>query len=1060
VKNRLLEILNAETSPLRDLSLKDACDGASTAQLLDACATLDSAWRHEENLYRRVRTLLFLSSMQRFSLPASCGLPAQGTMPSQAVELLNQRRFADSIDCCLAHQLRDGPSEALGSILAAAYRALAFDTLAQQVRNSVQSVAGNRWMFEHSDGRTHPHAVRPELLQGSRLIESTPVRMDFSHSAWSDIFFLAMDAPEAARVLNVSIDLAVRRPTGNGETPTPPPSPPIEVTLAVIDSPCVRLISVDLGGLAELTTIPHVFDFAADHLGLLRAGLVAGGLVPPGLEGQHGSLAPLLQSLLGPGRGLQLSTHVHGIPKGSRLAVSTNLLAGIIAAVMRATGQTDALCGPLTEDERRLICARAILGEWLGGSGGGWQDSGGLWPGIKLITGALAVPGDPEWGVSRGRLLPQHRLLGKDDCPADIAEQLSASLVLAHGGLAQDVGPVLELVTEKYLLREPVPTAARQVAGRLFEQITEALACGDIAAIGQATHQTYHEPLQAIIPWAANAYTEAVIEQLSEHFGQDFWGFWMLGGMAGGGMGFLFDPAVKARAQQVTLDVLTAAAAAMQYEQPFAMKPVVYDFAVNTRGSWARLEKSAGPAQDTRQSPTPPSTPSQGLDEVLAGLSFDREAHDALRVSLRGGHIGLAKNRLPPDTVVTDVEPGDVDLQQQITPAHRARGAEALSRGEVAVVTLAGGLGSRWTRGAGVVKALNPFWPRDGAWRSFLDVHRAKCRRAENLWGQAPTHVITTSWLTHEPINRWCAAATGAQRPLLSPGRGVGLRMVPTLADLSFLWHESGRQLQDERTEKVGASLREALSAWAVQCGEASDYTDNLPEQCLHPLGHGHELASLVLNGTLRQLIHERPQLTTLLLHNVDTLGVDLDEGLLGRHLSTGPGLTFEVVPRRFEDRGGGLARVNGQLRLIESIALPDESVEWRLSWYNSLSTWIDIDHWLKAMNLDRKALEDEHRVAEAVGLFVEQLPVYVTLKDVKQRWGHGHEDVFLVSQWERLWGDVSTLPGVRCSYAAVPLSRGRQLKDPAQLDTWLHDGSADSVAALCDWPEVKHRRS
>ena len=32
--------------------------------------------------------------------------------------------------------------------------------------------------------------------------------MDLTHSGWSDIFFLGMDFPEGARVLNVSIDLA------------------------------------------------------------------------------------------------------------------------------------------------------------------------------------------------------------------------------------------------------------------------------------------------------------------------------------------------------------------------------------------------------------------------------------------------------------------------------------------------------------------------------------------------------------------------------------------------------------------------------------------------------------------------------------------------------------------------------------------------------------------------------------------------------------------------------------------------------------------------------------
>ena len=45
------------------------------------------------------------------------------------------------------------------------------------------------------------------------------MRMDLSHSAWSDIFFLGMDFPEGARVLNVSIDLAVR---GRDTQPRPP----------------------------------------------------------------------------------------------------------------------------------------------------------------------------------------------------------------------------------------------------------------------------------------------------------------------------------------------------------------------------------------------------------------------------------------------------------------------------------------------------------------------------------------------------------------------------------------------------------------------------------------------------------------------------------------------------------------------------------------------------------------------------------------------------------------------------------------------------------------------
>ena len=48
------------------------------------------------------------------------------------------------------------------------------------------------------------------------------------------------------------------------------------------------------------------------------------------------------------------------------------------------------------------------------------------------------------------------------------------------------------------------------------------------------------------------------------------------------------------------------------------------------------------------------------------------------------------------------------------------------------------------------------------------------------------------------------------------------------------------------------------------------------------------------------------------MVHNIDTLGADLDPALLGLHIDQGATLTFEVITRRIDDRGGGLARVNG----------------------------------------------------------------------------------------------------------------------------------------------------
>ena len=80
------------------------------------------------------------------------------------------------------------------------------------------------------------------------------------------------------------------------------------------------------------------------------------------------------------------------------------------------------------------------------------------------------------------------------------------------------------------------------------------------------------------------------------------------------------------------------------------------------------------------------------------------------------------------------------------------------------------------------------------------------------------------------------------------------------------------------------------------------------------------------------------------------------------------------------------------------------------------------------------------------------RIPTYITLKDVKKRWGHGHEDVFPVAQWEKLWGDMTTLSELDCAFVVVPRLRGQQLKDQDQLDGWLRDGSAAWIEGLCEW--------
>jgi len=210
---------------------------------------------------------------------------------------------------------------------------------------------------------------------------------------------------------------------------------------------------------------------------------------------------------------------------------------------MRATGQVRTLTGTLEENERRLVAGRAILGEWLGGSGGGWQDSGGVWPGMKVIQGVLAAESDPEFGISRGCLLPRHHVLTNEEVPRSSREKLENSLVLVHGGMAQDVGPILEMVTEKYLLRGEAEWQGRQQAIAIFDEILACLKAGDIPALGAATERNFFGPIQTIIPLGQQPlHGNADPRCPRGSSAGDFYGFWMLGGMAGGGMGFMFNP--------------------------------------------------------------------------------------------------------------------------------------------------------------------------------------------------------------------------------------------------------------------------------------------------------------------------------------------------------------------------------------------------------------------------------------------------------------------------------------------------------------------------------------
>ena len=90
---------------------------------------------------------------------------------------------------------------------------------------------------------------------------------------------------------------------------------------------------------------------------------------------------------------------------------------------------------------------------------------------------------------------------------------------------------------EKYLLRSEAEWHGRQQAIHILDEVLSHLKQGDVQAIGNCTQRNFDGPIQTIIPWAGNLYTDTLTRRVRAEFGPDFWGFWMLGGMSGGGGG-------------------------------------------------------------------------------------------------------------------------------------------------------------------------------------------------------------------------------------------------------------------------------------------------------------------------------------------------------------------------------------------------------------------------------------------------------------------------------------------------------------------------------------------
>ena len=213
----LIETITHSDPAIRDRSVRELAAQATVAEKLEACEEL------EQFRGNRAKSLRAGPRLARPARPLPLRDPGRasrfresGLIPFPGFVDLMERRYEQAIAT-----FRDAmkPRRPERRDLQRACPSLRADRLSEPGRPGAEvgpELSGQPLDVPGRTGRRAPAAnpscaaVRdPESSLFPILIERTRVRLDLSHSGWSDIFFLGMDFPEGARVLNISVDLGV-----------------------------------------------------------------------------------------------------------------------------------------------------------------------------------------------------------------------------------------------------------------------------------------------------------------------------------------------------------------------------------------------------------------------------------------------------------------------------------------------------------------------------------------------------------------------------------------------------------------------------------------------------------------------------------------------------------------------------------------------------------------------------------------------------------------------------------------------------------------------------------
>jgi UTP--glucose-1-phosphate uridylyltransferase len=279
---------------------------------------------------------------------------------------------------------------------------------------------------------------------------------------------------------------------------------------------------------------------------------------------------------------------------------------------------------------------------------------------------------------------------------------------------------------------------------------------------------------------------------------------------------------------------------------------------------------------------------------VLDKFGFDEQLFEQLRAKVATGELS------PESNLIRGVlePPADADLTALPGPgepgheAARAAGVDALRRGEVAQVVLAGGMATRF---GGVVKAV--LEAVDGM--SFLEAKLSQTSALERALDATVPVALMTSFATDEAILEHVEE------------RGLGGPL---------LFH----QFVSLRLEPSGELFRDSDGAVS-----------------LYAPGHGDLFRALRESGTFAAFRDHGVRVVTV--SNVDNLGARVDPVVVGAHLLAGRPLTCEVA-RKEGDVGGAPLRVDGKLQLVEGPRFPPTFDQERVPVFNTNTALVELD--------------------------------------------------------------------------------------------------------------------